>query len=82
MTALVHLADTVQQCRTAADQLTAAIDQCRKMMFTEGDYSDLVETLAETRGACDELLDAEKALDVLIRNIERELDEKTRRAEW
>ena len=82
MNALVHLANTVQQCRNAADQLTEAVAQARKMMFTTGDYSDLVETLAETRGVCDELLDAEKALDVLIRNIERELDDKTRRAEW
>lgn len=82
MNAIVHLAETVQQCRIAAEHLTEAIAYCRKVMFTPGDYSDLVETLAETRGACDELLDAEKALDVLIRNIERELAARDARADY
>lgn len=82
MTAVERLAEAAVQARTAADELTAAVEIAKRSMFSAHEYSDLVETLAETRCACDELLDAEKALDRLVTSIERELAEKTRRADY
>jgi hypothetical protein len=82
MTAVEQLAIAAARSRSAADQLFVAVETARRSMFSAHEYSDLVEALAETRTACDELLDAEKGLDKLVTGIERELAEKARRADY
>jgi len=54
----------------------------KRTMFTESDLVLLGAALADLRAACDELIDTELVVSKLHAQVEREIADAHRKAEW
>jgi len=60
----------------------ADVEALKQTMFTESDLTLLAAALADLRLACDELIDTELVVSKIHAQVEREIADAHRKAEW
>lgn len=79
---LVRLGMLLDGARLDAVNVAAEIEACRRRMASTHDAAVLHDHLGDLQMICDEYIDAHKMLHDYCARIDRELEEKHRKAEW